>query len=91
MSVNLSPIEKETIIIYNEGESTAQCATYDRKLIRSLDELCLKNADISRQNSDAGSATYLFPKQWLKVRMPRQLSEGQRKSLADRARDNFGR
>ena len=63
MSVNLSLIEKETIIIYNEGESTAQCATYDRKLMRSLDELCLKNADISRQNSDDGSATYIFPEE----------------------------
>ena len=33
---------------------------------------------------------YTFPKKWIKVRAPKELSEEQRENMAKRARERFG-
>lgn len=85
-----SKIEQETIINYNQGEDYASCYTFDPKLIRKLDKLCLNSSAITVENQGDGWRAYKFPKKWVKVNFPRQLSEETKLKLAERARKNFG-
>ena len=73
--MNLSNIEQETIINYNQGEAEATVFTYDKALIRKLERLREKNpvVDLLREEK-TGAREYRFPKRWLKVVPPRELS-----------------
>ena len=70
--MNLSSIEQETIINYNQGEAEATVFTYDKALIRKLERLREKNpaVDLLREEK-TGAREYRFPKRWLKV-VPRR-------------------
>ena len=87
----LSKEEQETIIIFNEAEPSAIVETCNKKLRRKLDGLYEKSTSVIVEKSDDVSARYLIPKSWVKVQMPRQLSEEQRQKMASRAREIFGR
>lgn len=76
--------EQETIFNYNQEEKTASCYTHDPALIRKLDRLCEKDEAITVCRDGEGWKEYTFPKSWLKVRPPRQLSDEQRQNLANR-------
>lgn len=84
-------IEQETIINYNQEEDYASCYTFDTKLIRKLDDLCLKSSAITVEKQGEGWKEYKLPKSWVKVNFPRQLSEETKLKLAERARQNFGK
>ena len=73
--MNLYSIEQETIINYNQGEAEATVFTYDKALIRKLERLREKNpvVDLLREEK-TGAREYRFPKRWLKVVPPRELS-----------------
>lgn len=86
----LSAYEKETIINYNQAEKIAHCYTYDKALIRRLDKLCEISSEIIVKKTGDGYKEYTFPRKWIKVKFPRQLSSEKRKELQDRARANFG-
>ena len=86
-----SRLEQETIIVYNQEEATASCYTFDPKLIRKLDNLCSKSTIITVEKEGEGWREYNFPKKWVKVNFPRQVSEEMKQRLADRARKNFGK
>lgn len=86
----LSAYERETIINYNQEEKVAYCFTYDKVLIRRLDKLCEISSEIIVKKTGDGCKEYTFPRKWIKVKIPRQLSSEKRKELQDRARANFG-
>lgn len=90
MALSLTKYEQETIINYNQEEKLASCYTMDPSLIRKLDKMCEMSSEITEVKSADGSKTYTFPKKWLRVKMPRQLSEETREKLAKRAKANFG-
>lgn len=88
--MKLSRAEQETIIRYDQEESTVVCFTSDPVLIRKLDKLYLESSEIQRTKQGDYFGEYVFPKKWLKVRMPRQLSDEKRSELSLRAKENFG-
>lgn len=90
MAPSLTKYEQETIINYNQEEKLASCYTMDPALIRKLDKMCDLSSEITVSKSTDNCKTYTFPKKWLRVKMPRQLSEETREKLAKRARTNFG-
>lgn len=85
----LSKEEQETIIIFNEAEPSAIVETCNKKLRRRMEDLYAKSLDVVREKSDDVSARYVIPKSWVKVQMPRQLSEEQRQKMALMARERF--
>ena len=87
----LTNYERETVINFNNDEPTATFYTCNKAWIRKMDALCSKTTEIIVKKQDEFSKTYIIPKTWIKVRIPRQLSEEKRKELAERARANLGR
>jgi hypothetical protein len=83
-NIRLSPIEKETIIIFNEGESRAECFTYNRKLTSRLKKLCESHGDEIKHIRDngVGGLTFAFPKAWVRVNPKRRVSDKQRAAAA---------
>lgn len=91
MKNNLTKYELETTISYNQDEKNAICYTCDRAMISRLDKLCEVSSKITVLKTDDYSKTYIFPKKWVKIKKPRELSDEKRKELAKRARLNFGK
>jgi hypothetical protein len=88
--MNLSSVEKETIIIFNEESGgKATCYTHNNKLKKRLVGLCNSNEEcrVVRDFKD-GAIEFEFPKQWVKVNPPakRQYTEEQRREIAERFR-----
>lgn len=81
----LTLYEQETIINYNREEPDASCFTHDPALIRRLDALARDGTGITVARQGDGWKEYRFPKQWVKIRKPRELSEETRAKLAARA------
>lgn len=83
---NLSNYEKETIINYNNEESTAQVFTYHRALQNKLNKLIGVNPDISVLRYGDEWTEYIVPKKWIKVSPPRQINytDEQRAAMAER-------
>ena len=79
-NIRMSPIEKETIIIFNEGESRAECFTYNRRLTSRLKRLCESHGDEIEHIRDngVGGLTFAFPKAWVRVNPKRRTSDKQR-------------
>lgn len=76
MSYEPIKIERETIIVYNEEEKTADVYTCNKALRRRLDQLLkTKEDEMILVREDDISATYIVPKKWIKVSPPRQMSE----------------
>ena len=88
--MELTKYEMETIYNYNQEEPLASCYTMDRALIRRMDELAEKHKEITVVRADEGVREYTFPKKWIKVRAPKELSDEQRENMAKRARERFG-
>ena len=82
--MKLTKYEQETIINYNQEEKTASCFTYDRALIRKLDEFVQNGEAITVVREGDGWKEYKFPKKCVKVRFPRKLSDEQRQEMAER-------
>lgn len=82
--MNLSLYEQETIINYNEADSTASIYTHNRALRRKLDKLAQERpGDCHRQKTDreGKAADFTVPKSWVKVSPPRRLTEDQKERL----------
>jgi len=90
MGKALSKYEKETIIYFNDAEDEAIIYTCNNSLKNKLDKFCEKSSEIIVIKEDEFSKEYKIPKKWIKVKMPRQLSEKQRTELIKRAKENFG-
>ena len=87
--MDLTKYEMETIYNYNQEEPLASCYTMDRALIRRLDALAEKHKEITIVRADEVVREYTFPKKWIKVKTPRQLSDEKRQELKNRALRNF--
>ena len=87
--MDLTKCEMETTYNYNQEEPLASCYTMDKALIRRLDALAEKHKEITVVRACEGAREYTFPKKWIKVKTPRQLSEEKRKELKNRALRNF--
>jgi len=80
--MNLTPYERETIILFNEEEDTASVYTHNAKLIRKLKKLSAKYPDkIYEVKSGNGSVSYIVPKSCVSVREP--FSEKRRKTARE--------
>lgn len=88
--MELTKYEQETIINYNQEEKTASCFTYDRALVRKLDTISEKSTEIIVTREGDGFKVYTFPRKWIKIKTPRQLSSEKRAELRNRAIQNFG-
>ena len=88
--MELTKYEMETIYNYNQEEPLASCYTMDRALFRRLDALAEKHKEITLLRTGEGMREYTFPKKWIKVRAPKELSDEQREKMAKRARERFG-
>lgn len=83
--MNLTKLEQETIIIFHEAEEMASIETCNKALIKQLDELTQKRPQITEEKSDNYCKRYNFPKKWVKVRAPRELTDEQRAKLKSHA------
>ena len=84
----LSPLEKETIILFHEGDKMAECYTHNQKLIKQLTNLCEERSDEVRlkEDSGVGGLSFIFPKSWVKIRPKRIISEEERARRAETMR-----
>ena len=88
--MNHTKYEMETVYNYNQEDPLASCYTMDKALIRRMDALAQKHKEITLVRGSDGMRKYTFPKRWLKVRAPKELSDEQRENMAKRARERFG-
>lgn len=81
--MNLSNLEKETIILWNEAERDAEIYTHNPALQQQLHALCGQYPERVRLTREGphGSITVQLPKKWLRVVPPRVLSPAQREVL----------
>jgi len=86
----LSPHERETIMLFNEAENTAEIETHNKVLKRRLAEICLEYPDeVTMIKKDRKSDVYVFPKKWFKLSPPRKISDKHRAQLENaRAKRN---
>lgn len=78
--MKLSLYEQETIILYNQAETTAEVYTHDPKLLAKLERLAQKFPD---QFTRKKELTYLVPKRCIQVREP--YNEQRRAAARERA------
>ena len=88
MSYQITGVEKETVILFNEAEKTAQIATYNGRWKRRLNELCKSEPETfqctSPEDKD-GYAVYTCNKKRLSLpHRKREITEEQRKQCAER-------
>lgn len=83
----LTLTEKETIILFNEGEKQAECYTCNIALMNKLDKLCENFNYFIRVAENEFSKTYTFPKKYITIRKPKELTEEERKKTALRLKE----
>lgn len=77
----LSRAEKETAIVFNEESDSATIETYNRRLIKRLDELCKKHSGFYAIETGTELCAYEVPKKYIWIAKPRKKSDYQ-KTLA---------
>lgn len=70
-----SRAEQETIIIFNEESSECEIYTHNTKLKNRLAKFASNTPIVVLKNEDEYSQTYICPKKYIKVQMPRQYSD----------------
>ena len=86
-----SRIEQETIINFNEAEPTAEVYTCNAALIRRINAMAEASDEVTCGKSDEYGSFFLLPKRWVSIRMPRRMTEEQRKAAAERLNVNLNR
>ena len=89
LKYKLNKYEKETIITFNEAETTASVYTCSMQEKNRLKELSLKSSDIYLIKEDEYSQTYTIPKKAVGYFLPRKLSEEEKKKRALLLRQNI--
>lgn len=84
----LTKIEKETIILFNEGESTASIYTYNAGLKKRLAAFSKKYPDLCQMEKPEhlGGVSYLIDKSRLSIRLQPPYSEERRQKASQYAR-----
>ena len=65
--MKLTPLEQETILLYNQAETTADVYTHDPHLMEKLEYLCKQSPDQFIRKDDHN---FLVPKRCVTVRAP---------------------
>lgn len=79
--MNLTRVERETIILYNEEEQTAEVYTCNEAMKRKLTKIHEDGTEgIAFVRSDEYSVTYTVPKKWVKVNPPAKRTDKQIKT-----------
>lgn len=70
--MELSRLEQETIVLFNEAEATASVYTHNKKLREKLERMALKYPDkvALERRSQTGAVSYLVPKSCVSIREP---------------------
>ncbi len=91
--MNLTREEMETIIVFNEKDTTASVFTYRPSIKRQLDSLCADRPDDVRKvkENTEGGVEYEVPKKWVKIRPSRILTEEQKLEVSERFKRNVGK
>lgn len=87
----LTKEEQETIILWNNADDTCRISTCDRRLISRMTELSAKDSSIDIVHSEKDYGVFNCPKSYIKVNIPRQLSDEQKTAMAERAKINLVR
>lgn len=84
--MKLSRYEQESIMNFNVAENDASVYTADPSMIRRMDKLVTEFPEVFRvEKITEVSKTYLIPKEYIKIRKPRVVSEEHR----EQARQNM--
>ncbi len=92
--MNLTRYEQETIINFNEAETTASIYTYNGTLRRRLEQLAKDRPEDCRfvkSSHDGKAVEYIIPKKWLRVNPGPVLTAERRAEMAEAARKRFSR
>ena len=87
--MDLTSIEKETIVLLNECEETAEIYTHNKKLINRIKKMCHQYPDkflITREEKNGG-VTCLLPKQRLSIVLTSPPSLANSSANAQRAKE----
>lgn len=80
----LTRIEKETVITFNELEPTAHVYTCNSRMKGKLGKLHAERpADVILLSTDSASSTYTVPKAWIKINAARILTDEQKQKRAE--------
>ena len=82
----LTKIEKETIILFNEGESTVEILTHNQKLKNKLKIAAEKNPEtfVKTDTDRYGGVAYSFPKKLLQINLKQPLTAEQQEKLNEK-------
>ena len=86
----LAEYEKETIILFNEGEDTAHIQTYNAKSRNRLSAFSEKHADLCRLDKtyEQDGVSYVLDKSRLSIRLQLPYSEERRQKASENAKQN---
>ncbi len=87
--MKLTRYEQETIINYNEEETTASVYTHNGALSRKLERLAADRPGecrLEKTSRDGQAVNYIVPKSWIKVNPPRKLHLSEEQRAANRTR-----
>lgn len=79
--MNILSQEKETIICFNEADKEASVFTFNKALIRKMQELEESHPDdveFRGWTNNEQSGEWIIPKKWVKVRGSKKMTEEQR-------------
>ena len=81
----LTKYEKETIILFNEGEDKASIYTYNAGLRNRLAAFSKKYPDLCRleKSCDQGGVSYVLDKSRLSIRLQPPMSEERRRKASE--------
>lgn len=82
--MELSRYEQETIINFNEADSTASVYTHNKALIRKLDKLAQdrpRECRRERTSREGRAVDFTIPKGWIRIHPPRTIGDAQRRAL----------
>ena len=86
----LTKYEKETIILFNEGEDKATIYTYNAGLRNRLAAFSKKYPDLCRleKSCDQGGVSFVLDKSRLSIRLQPPMSEERRRKASENAKQN---
>lgn len=86
----LTKYEKETIVLFNEGEDMAHIQTYNAGLKKRLAAFSKKHPHLCRleRSYEQGGASYVLDKSRLSIRLQPPYSEERRRKASENAKQN---
>lgn len=91
-TTNLTRLEQETIVNFNNEEANAEVYTCSQSVMRKLDKLCIKFPDNYKLiKEDEYSKTYSTSKKNIKFKSPRILTDEQREKLAKKLKESLSK